>query len=104
MRGEKLSSAQASIQQFQDAYLAWLPNYIDYVNETYGDMETMSRKQQEHKEGRKISGSWTQPTLFNHFGTTKPEHRLTMTPLRATKPVESPSRIRSTRQPKSSIR
>jgi hypothetical protein len=54
-KADKLAIAQASIQQFSDAYLAWLPEYLDWMAQEYGDMETMSRKQRERKEGREIS-------------------------------------------------
>ena len=54
---DKISIAQASIQQFSDAYMAWLPDFLNWMNQEYGDMETMSRKQLARKEGREISSS-----------------------------------------------
>lgn len=56
-KADKLAVTQASIQQFSDAYMAWLPEFLDWMAQEYGDMETMSRKQRERKEGREISGA-----------------------------------------------
>lgn len=54
---DKISLAQSSIQQFSDAYMAWLPDFLNWMAGEYGDMETMSLKQKERKAGREISSS-----------------------------------------------
>lgn len=66
-RDEKVTAAGVTIQQFSDAFLAYLPAYIDFLTEEYGDMQTMSQaqietKRMEHKAGRKISAA-TKKTL-----------------------------------------
>jgi HK97 family phage prohead protease len=61
-RDQKVTSAEATLQQFSDAFTGWLPTYIDYLTEEYGDMETMSApeietKRMERKVGRMISAT-----------------------------------------------
>lgn len=54
---EIVSAAETVIQQFSDAYMAYVPNYIDMLTEYYGDMETWAKKQIEKKSGRAISAA-----------------------------------------------
>lgn len=56
-KDQKVSAAETTLQQFTEAYLAFLPLYIDYLTETYGDMETMSRAEIEKKSGREFSAA-----------------------------------------------
>jgi HK97 family phage prohead protease len=72
-RDEKVTAAEVTLQQFSDAFLAYLPAYIDWLSEEYGDMQTMSQgqietKRMERKSGRTISAA-TKTTL-----TTAHEH------------------------------
>jgi hypothetical protein len=48
---EKIAGSQLCIQQFMDAYLAWLPNYLAYLDSlsSAGDLEVMSRLAMEEK-------------------------------------------------------
>jgi hypothetical protein len=52
---EMLTLAETIIQQFSDAYMAWLPEYIDMLSEKYGDVETWAAKRLETKAGAAIS-------------------------------------------------
>jgi hypothetical protein len=66
-RDEKVTAAEVTCQQFADAFLAYLPAYIDYLTEEYGDLETMSQgqietKRLQRKAGAKISAA-TKTTL-----------------------------------------
>ena len=59
-REEKVSAAAATLEQFTAAWMDYLPAYLDWLTEEYGDMETASRKRLEAKalqlkEGRRIS-------------------------------------------------
>jgi HK97 family phage prohead protease len=59
-REEKLAAAAATLEQFTAAWMDYLPAYLDWLTEEYGDMETASRKRLEAKalqlkEGRRIS-------------------------------------------------
>jgi HK97 family phage prohead protease len=56
-KDQKVAAAETTLQQFTDAYLAFLPLYIDYLTEQYGDMETMSREEIEKKSGREFSAA-----------------------------------------------
>jgi HK97 family phage prohead protease len=56
-KDQKVSAAETTLQQFTEAYLAFLPLYIDYLTEQYGDMETMSREEIEKKSGREFSAA-----------------------------------------------
>jgi hypothetical protein len=56
-REEKISAAETIIQQFSDAYMAYLPMYLDMLTEIYGDMEMWGRKRLETKAGRTISAA-----------------------------------------------
>jgi HK97 family phage prohead protease len=56
-REEKLTAAETIIQQFHDAFMAYLPAYLDMLTEQYGEMETWSKKRFETKEGRKFSAA-----------------------------------------------
>lgn len=61
-REEKITVTEAIIQQFSDAYTAYLPAYLDMLTEMYGGMETWNAKKFETKAGRKISAA-TKETL-----------------------------------------
>jgi HK97 family phage prohead protease len=54
---DKVAMVQASIQQFSDSYLKWLPEFLAFMRQEYGDIETMGRQVRERKEGRMISDS-----------------------------------------------
>jgi hypothetical protein len=61
-REEKLAAAAATLEQFTAAWMEYLPAYLDWLTEEYGDMETASRqrleaKAHELKAGRKISAA-----------------------------------------------
>ena len=61
-REEKLAAAAATLEQFTAAWMDYLPAYLDWLTEEYGDMETASRKRLEAKalqlkEGRRISAA-----------------------------------------------
>lgn len=56
-RDEKIAASDAVIQQFRDAYMAYLPAYLDMLTEEYGEMEMWSKKRFETKEGRKFSAA-----------------------------------------------
>jgi HK97 family phage prohead protease len=61
-REEKLAAAAATLEQFTAAWMDYLPAYLDWLTEEYGDMETASRKRLEAKAldlkaGRKISAA-----------------------------------------------
>ena len=54
-RNDILSQAQTSLDEFTEAYMAYLPVYLDYLTREYGiDTKSWSGKR-EVKEGRKIS-------------------------------------------------
>ena len=59
-REETRSASGATLEQFTAAWMDYLPAYLDWVTEEYGDMETASRKRLEAKAlqlkaGRRIS-------------------------------------------------
>ncbi len=61
-REEKLAAAAATLEQFTAAWMDYLPAYLDWLTEEYGDMETAGRnrleaKARELKAGRKISAA-----------------------------------------------
>jgi Escherichia/Staphylococcus phage prohead protease len=56
-REEKITLSETIIQQFAEAYMAYLPNYLDMLTEMYGGMELWAAKRFETKEGRKISAA-----------------------------------------------
>jgi HK97 family phage prohead protease len=61
-REEKLAAAAATLEQFTAAWMDYLPAYLDWLTEEYGDMETASRKRLEAKAlqlktGRRISAA-----------------------------------------------
>lgn len=61
-REEMVASAETILQQFHDAYMAYLPDYLDMLAEVYGmDTKEWSNKR-EVKAGRKLSAS-TKDTL-----------------------------------------
>jgi HK97 family phage prohead protease len=61
-REEKLAAAAATLDQFTTAWMDYLPTYLDWLAEEYGDMETATRNRLEAKalqlkEGRRISAA-----------------------------------------------
>lgn len=56
-REEKITAAEAIIQQFSDAYMGFFPAYLDMLTEQYGGMETWNQKLIETKAGRTISAA-----------------------------------------------
>ena len=61
-REEKLAAAAATLEQFTAAWMDYLPAYLDWLTDEYGDMETASRKRLEAKAlqlkaGRRISAA-----------------------------------------------
>jgi HK97 family phage prohead protease len=48
-REEKIAAAETIIEQFQEAYMAYFPQYLDWMTEEYGDMERMSQLKREQK-------------------------------------------------------
>ena len=46
---DKVTTAGTTVDQFKDAYLAYLPLYLAYLTEQYGDMELMSQEQREQR-------------------------------------------------------
>jgi HK97 family phage prohead protease len=52
---DTLSAAQTILDQFTAAYMAYLPDFYDYINAEYGSMETMSRKRMKVKALRVVS-------------------------------------------------
>lgn len=56
-REEMLSLAETIIDQFREAYLTYLPAYIDMLTEYYGEVETWSAKHHEVKAGASISAA-----------------------------------------------
>ncbi len=56
-RDEKITAAALVIQQFNDAYMAYYPAYLDMLTEQYGGMELWNAKRFETKAGKKISAA-----------------------------------------------
>jgi HK97 family phage prohead protease len=56
-REEKITAAEVIIQQFNDAYMAYYPAYLDMLTQMYGGMETWAAKRLETKAGRMISAA-----------------------------------------------
>lgn len=54
---EIISGAETIVQQFSEAYLAYLPAYIDMIAEEFGGIELMSREDIEKKAGATISAA-----------------------------------------------
>jgi HK97 family phage prohead protease len=61
-RDEKVAASEASIEQFTQAYMEFIPAYLDWLTEEYGDFSTMGRTPAEVKSGRTISAA-TKKTL-----------------------------------------
>jgi HK97 family phage prohead protease len=49
---DKISAAQDILTQFNDAFMAYLPAFLDYIDEQYGPMESMSRRRMAYKAAR----------------------------------------------------
>jgi HK97 family phage prohead protease len=57
-RDEKVAASEASIDQFKVTYMAFIPAYIDYLTEQYGEYNsTYGHAPAETKAGRKISAA-----------------------------------------------
>lgn len=54
---EIVSATETVIQQFSDAYMAYVPAYVDLLTEFYGDLETWNKKRMEVKAGAKWSAA-----------------------------------------------
>lgn len=54
-KAEMVTAAEAVIQQFRDAYMEYLPQYLDLLSEMYGFDIKSWREKRETKEGRKLS-------------------------------------------------
>ena len=54
---EKLAASEASIGQFNSAYMEFLPAYLDWLDEEYGEFSTMGREPGERKTGKRISAA-----------------------------------------------
>ena len=46
-REEKMAASEASIGQFTAAYMEFIPAYLDWLTEEYGDFSTMGRRRRE---------------------------------------------------------
>ena len=57
-KAQKVSAAGEYIQQFTDAYMAYLPDFLDMLAEQYGGMDMMAAKQKlETKAGAEFSAA-----------------------------------------------
>lgn len=56
-REEKITATETIIQQFSDAYMAYIPLYLDMLAEMYGGFEMWSAKRLEHKAGAAFSAT-----------------------------------------------
>ena len=54
---EKVAASEASIGQFMAAYMEFIPAYLDWLTEEYGDFSTMGREPRELKTGKRISAA-----------------------------------------------
>jgi len=48
-RDDKVTAAQTIIDQFSEAFMAYLPQYLDWLAAEYGDMELMGKLRMEEK-------------------------------------------------------
>lgn len=81
-KDEIVTASETIIQQFSDAYMAYVPAYVDLMAEYYGDLETWAKRHLETKSGRTISAA-TKKTLTDvHEHVTKAqEHTKSATDL-----------------------
>jgi HK97 family phage prohead protease len=63
---EIVSASDTVIQQFRDAYMTYIPQYIDMLTEMYGEMKTWNEKRLETKSGRKISAATKEKLASAH--------------------------------------
>jgi HK97 family phage prohead protease len=76
---DKVTAAEDILTQFHDAFMAYLPAFLEYLDEQYGAMESMSRRRIAYKaargfhvlvldakEGRKLSAATTQALTKAH--------------------------------------
>jgi HK97 family phage prohead protease len=57
---DKVAAADTTCDQFKEAFMAFFPLYVDYLEERYGDMSTMSAGEietKQRKSGRAISAA-----------------------------------------------
>jgi len=67
-KDERVAAAGIILQQFSAAYLEYLPKYLDWLTEEYGDdFMTMGAKPHEKKTGRMISAT-NQNTISSALG------------------------------------
>jgi HK97 family phage prohead protease len=48
-KDDKVTAAQTIIEQFSEAFLGYLPQYLDWLSAEYGDMELMGKLRMEEK-------------------------------------------------------
>ena len=48
-KDDKVAAAQVSIEQFTEAFMAYLPQYLEWLAAEYGDMELMGKLRMEEK-------------------------------------------------------
>ncbi|HEV8189453.1 MAG TPA: HK97 family phage prohead protease [Pyrinomonadaceae bacterium] len=48
-KADKITASKATIDQFSEAYMAYLPQYLDWLESVFGDMEMMSALHAEEK-------------------------------------------------------
>lgn len=56
-REEVIAESLATIQQFSDAYMSYLPQYLDLITAQYGSMETYAAAKREEKAGARHSAA-----------------------------------------------
>lgn len=56
-KDEIISLSQVICQQFTEAYMAYLPTYLDFIEEEYGGMEIWNKKRIEVKQGATFSAA-----------------------------------------------
>ncbi len=72
-REQKIAAAEASLQQFADAWMMYLPAYLDWLTEEYGQIETMSQQQileikAKEKRTKKVDGVDLTADCFAYVG------------------------------------
>lgn len=56
-RDQRIAASSETIQQFAEAYMAYLPDFLDLLAQMYGGFEVMSKARNEIKSGRTISAA-----------------------------------------------
>jgi uncharacterized protein len=65
-RDERIAAAKTYIEQFSESFLAYLPAYLDYMAEEYGDLKSIKDKRMEVKVGRAISAATNDQLSMAH--------------------------------------